>query len=144
LFGLIIIRWSWKKAGGCLFFWTGLASILKIFPNKKIMQVFLAGPWPDNARNLMRRLGYGEHLGHGGQLSYSRRFSGSDFPRFHAYVEDRNGGMQINLHLDQKPSNLGSGAAHGGEYDGPLVIGEMERLKRMISTMAPIVDPDSF
>lgn len=101
------------------------------------MQVFLAGPLPDNARNLMRRLGYGEHIGHGGQISFSRRLTGSDFPRYHAYVEDKNGGMQINLHLDQKPSNLGSGAMHGGEYEGPLIENEMARLRRMIASFSP-------
>jgi len=99
------------------------------------MQVFLAGPLPDNARNLMRRLGYGEHLGHGGQVSFSRRLSGGDFPRLHAYVEDKNGGLQINLHLDQKPSNLGSGAMHGGEYEGPMITNEMARLTRTIRSM---------
>jgi len=96
------------------------------------MQTFISGPLSDNSRNLMRRFGYGEHIGHGGQISFSRRLSGSDFPRFHAYVEDVNGGMKINLHLDQKPSNLGSGAMHGGEYEGPMIADEMGRLKRMI------------
>lgn len=98
------------------------------------MQSFLAGPLTDNARNIMRRLGYGEHLGHGGQISFSRRFSGADFPRFHAYVEDRSGGLQINLHLDQKPTNLGSGAMHGGEYEGPMIEKEMARLSSMIAS----------
>lgn len=101
------------------------------------MQIFLEGPLPDNARNLMRRLGYGEHLGRGGQTSFSRRLSGADFPRFHAYVEDKSGGIQINLHLDQKPSNLGSGAMHGGEYDGLLVVQEKERLVKTIRSMVP-------
>ncbi len=89
----------------------------------------IPGPLPENARNLMRRLGYGEHAGRGGQISFSRRLSGGDFPRFHAYVEDRSGGMQINLHLDQKPVNLGSGAMHGGEYEGPLIEQEMTRIR---------------
>jgi hypothetical protein len=92
------------------------------------MQNLIPGPLPENARNFMRRLGYGEHMGRGGQISFSRRLSGGDFPRFHAYVEDRAGGMQVNLHLDQKPVNLGSGAAHGGEYEGPLVAQEMQRI----------------
>lgn len=100
------------------------------------MQKFLPGPLPDNARNLLRRLGYGEHTGFGGQTSFSKRLTGGDFPRFHAYVEDKNGGIQINLHLDQKPANLGSGAAHGGEYEGPLVAGEMADLVARIQGMA--------
>ncbi|HBR81043.1 MAG: hypothetical protein UX09_C0024G0013 [Candidatus Uhrbacteria bacterium GW2011_GWE2_45_35] len=100
------------------------------------MQTFLAGPLPDNARNLMRRLGYGEHIGHGGQLSYTKRISGEVYPHYHAYIEDKNGGIQINLHLDQKPSNLGSGAMHAGEYEGPLVEKEMTRLRNMVSSMS--------
>jgi hypothetical protein len=102
------------------------------------MQIFLEGPLPDNARNLMRNLGYGEHLGHGGQTSFSRRLLGADFPRFHAYVEDKNGGVQINLHLDQKPVNLGSGARHGGEYEGPLIEGERERIIGIVRSTAPV------
>jgi len=108
------------------------------------MQNFISGPLADNARNLMRRLGYGEHIGHGGQISFSRRLAGSDFPRFHAYVEDKNGGVQVNLHLDQKPSNLGSGAMHGGEYEGPMIQNEMDRLIRVIRSMSTnkTVEPD--
>lgn len=80
----------------------------------------------------MRRLGYGEHTGHGGQTSFERRLSGNDFPRMHAYVEERNNGMQINLHLDQKQGGIG-GALHGGEYEGPLVEQEMARLVSSIA-----------
>jgi hypothetical protein len=109
------------------------------------MQTFLAGPLPDNARNLMRRLGYAEHIGHGGQSSYTRRISGDVYPHFHAYVEDKNSGIQINLHLDQKPSNLGSGAMHAGEYEGPLVEQEMESLRSRIAAMSapPSYEEDS-
>lgn len=96
------------------------------------MQILLEGPLPDNARNLMRELGYSEHLGHGGQVSFSRRLGSGDFPRFHAYVEERSGGLQINLHLDQKPVNLGSGARHGGEYEGLVVEREAKRLSSEI------------
>jgi len=109
------------------------------------MQVFLKGPLSDNAGNLMRRLGYGEHIGHGQQISYSRRLTGADFPRYHIYAEEKDGGVQINLHLDQKPSNLGSGAMHGGEYEGPLVAKEMTRVSGMINSwksVAPVVTED--
>ncbi len=98
------------------------------------MQTLIPGPLPENARNLMRRLGYGEHIGHGGQISFSRRLSGGDFPRLHAYVEQRPNGLQINLHLDQKPVNLGSGSAHAGEYEGALVAREMQRILSMIQS----------
>ncbi|MFH1253120.1 MAG: hypothetical protein V1664_02185 [Candidatus Uhrbacteria bacterium] len=101
------------------------------------MQVFLAGPFSDNAGNLLRRLGYGEHIGHGQQISYSRRLSGADFPRYHVYAEEQPSGIKINLHLDQKPSNLGSGAMHGGEYEGVLVEKEMTRITGMIRSWQP-------
>ena len=92
------------------------------------MKKFIQGPLSENARNFMRRAGYGELQNRRGQMSYSRRLGGGQYPRFHAYVEDSNGGIQINLHVDQKQSSQGSGAAHGGEYDGPLVENELARI----------------
>ena len=92
------------------------------------MKSFLPGPLLENARNFMRQAGYGELRTHHGQISYARRLGGGNFPRLHAYVEDDRGGIQINLHLDQKEHSIGSGAAHAGEYEGPLVEQEMTRL----------------
>ncbi len=87
----------------------------------------------------MRRLGYGEHLGHGGQTSFERRITGGDFPRLHAYVEEKNNGLQINLHLDQKQGAAG-GSMHGGEYEGPLVEQEMTRITSSITGMGMPTD----
>lgn len=98
------------------------------------MKQFIKGPLGDNARNLLRRAGYGELSNRHGQISYQRRLGGGQYPRFHAYVEDINGGMQLNLHVDQKQSSYGTGAAHGGEYDGPLVENEMARLVQFVNT----------
>ena len=92
------------------------------------MNRFFDGPLPDHARNVMRRLGYGEQTGRNGQTSFNKRLSGDPFPKFHAYVENRDGGMQVNLHVDQKAASYESGHAHGGEYDGPLVEREMQRI----------------
>ena len=98
------------------------------------MNIFIPPPLPDHARNLLRRLGYGEAVGHGGQTSFARRAGGAPYPRFHAYVEDRDGGVQINLHLDQKLASYEGAHAHSGEYDGPLVIQEIERIKSQITS----------
>ncbi len=98
------------------------------------MKTFISGPLADTARNFIRRAGYGEHRGFDEQLSYTRRIQGTPYPRWHAYVEDVNGGMQINLHLDQKQASYEGGHAHSGEYDGPAVEREMERIKSMIIT----------
>ena len=100
------------------------------------MNTFIPGPLPDQARNLLRKAGYGEHRGYEAQLSYTRRLQGALFPRFHAYVEDKNGGMQLNLHLDQKEASHQGGRAHSGEYNGPLVERENARIIAAIRAMS--------
>ncbi|NBS41882.1 hypothetical protein EBS80_04480 [bacterium] len=99
------------------------------------MNTFIPGPLADTARNLLRRAGYGEHRGHEAQLSYTKRIQGSLFPRYHAYVEDRDGGMQLNLHLDQKEASYGGGHAHSGEYAGPLVERENARIVAFVKSL---------
>ena len=99
------------------------------------MKTFLPGPLPDHARNLMRRIGYGEYRSREGEVSYMKRLRGDLYPRFHAYVEDKNHGLQINLHLDQKQPSYGGSHAHAGEYDGPTVEREMERIVNLIRSL---------
>ena len=96
--------------------------------DKPRMKHLLPGPLPEHARNFMRRAGYGEHMGREGQLSYTKRLGSGIYPRLHAYVEDRGGSIQVNLHLDQKSASYEGSHAHSGEYDGPLVEREMARL----------------
>ncbi len=93
------------------------------------MNVFIPGPLPDHARNIMQRLGYGEQRSREGQVSFNRRFTPAPYPKYHAYVEDRNGGLQVNLHLDQTATGGDFGREHRGEYDGPLVEKEVARIK---------------
>ncbi|NQV90025.1 hypothetical protein HQ487_01295 [Candidatus Uhrbacteria bacterium] len=99
------------------------------------MKTFFPGPLADNARNIMRRLGYGEQTTRAGQISYTKRVSGERFPRYHGYVEDMNGGLQVNLHVDQKAASYEGTSAHGGEYEGPLVEREMARVKALIDNL---------
>jgi hypothetical protein len=97
------------------------------------MKQFFPGPLRDNARNLMRRLSYGEQRTRAGQISYVKRIQADRFPRYHAYVEDTNGGIQVNLHLDQKEASYSGTSAHGGEYEGPLVNKEMDRIIELVN-----------
>lgn len=90
------------------------------------MQTFIPGPLSDHARNLMRKLGYGEQSKHSGQTAFIKRVSGAEFPRYHAYVEDKDGGLQVNLHIDQKAASYEGSHAHSGEYEGSLVEQEMK------------------
>lgn len=111
------------------------------------MKQFFPGPLSDNARGVIRRLGYGEHRGHEGQLSYTLRVTGDLFPRYHAYIEDRERGLQVNLHVDQKAASYEGTSAHAGEYEGPLVEREMQRIAQFVQGLKaehkPVSPPSS-
>ena len=89
------------------------------------MQTFIPGPLSDHARNILRRIGYAEQRTRSGQISYTKRVSSERFPRYHAYVEDKDGGIQVNLHVDQKEASYEGSSAHSGDYEGPVVEREM-------------------
>ena len=105
------------------------------------MKKFFPGPLVENARNLMRRLGYGEQRTRVGQISFVRRISGERFPRYHAYVEDQNGGIQVNLHVDQKEASYEGTSAHAGEYVGSLVEREMVRVEAFVAGLSRKMPP---
>jgi len=81
---------------------------------------------------LMRRCGYAEYKNRQGVVSFVKRIRGIEFPRFHAYIELATNGFSINLHLDQKAPIYKSVSAHGGEYDGPVVEREGERIRTTV------------
>jgi len=83
-------------------------------------------------RMIIRRCGYGEIVTRQGQRSYTRLLRGIPYPRFHAYIDVLDEGFQINVHLDQKAPVYNSGAAHAGEYDGPVVEAEAARIARIV------------
>ncbi len=100
------------------------------------MKHTFVGPLPDHARNILRRAGYGEQRTRNGQISFIRRVMGERFPRYHAYVEDTaDGGMQLNLHVDQKEATYEGSSAHSGEYEGPVVEREMERIVQFVTSI---------
>lgn len=103
------------------------------------MQQFFPGPLIDHARNIMRNLGYGEQRARSGQISYVKRISGERFPRFHAYVEDQNNGMQVNLHIDQKEASYEGSHVHSGEYNGQVVEQEINRIAQFIKTKRALI-----
>jgi hypothetical protein len=99
------------------------------------MTKFIAGPLPDRSWNLLRRMGYAEQKVVGEEIGFTRRLQQEAFPRYHAYTEEKDGGMVINLHLDQRATTHGRQRAHGGEYSGMLVEREMQRLVEGIERM---------
>ncbi len=99
------------------------------------MNVFIKGPLPDHARNIMQRLGYGEQRSREGQVSFNRRFTSAPYPKYHAYVENKDGGLQVNLHLDQTAGGGDFGREHRGEYGGPLVEKEIARIQAGVESL---------
>ncbi|HNU96509.1 MAG TPA: hypothetical protein PK367_02315 [Candidatus Paceibacterota bacterium] len=90
----------------------------------------------ESAVNCLRKAGYG-FLGQDqekGDLSFAKRVTGNEYPRFHAYIQKNESILIINLHLDQKrPSYGGASHAHNAEYDGQLVEKEAQRIKNIIA-----------
>ena len=82
-----------------------------------------------NILQIMRRLCY--HPLRNGQ-SYSRRIQGREFPRFHIYLKEKNEGLEFSIHLDQKANCYQDQTAHSGDYDGPVLEGERERINNII------------
>lgn len=96
------------------------------------MKIYCTKQYSLTPRMIMRRCGYGEIVNRQGKRSYTRLLRGVPYPRFHAYVEAKEEGFQINFHLDQKAPVYNSGAAHAGEYDGPVVETEAARISGII------------
>lgn len=84
-----------------------------------------------NLRMWMRRAGYAEVPGAKGVTSYAKRVHTTPFPRYHCYLEDLGQEWTINLHLDMKAPTYEGSRAHSGEYEGPLIEQEAQRLFRI-------------
>lgn len=99
------------------------------------MKIIINEKLKDTARNLLRRCGYAEIFDFRGQeTSYVKRLSREFYPRFHAYPQETpEGGLTINLHLDMKKPSYEGFTAHSGEYEGPLLDKEAERVKSIIT-----------
>lgn len=63
-----------------------------------------------------------------GETSYVRRLASNFYPRFHIYAEEKGEELVIKLHLDQKKPSYVGFTKHSGEYDGPVVEKECDRI----------------
>ena len=59
-----------------------------------------------------------------------RKLTGNHYPRFHIYVKQRGEHFDFSLHLDQKKPIYEGVHAHSGEYEGPVVEAEADRIKK--------------
>ena len=67
-----------------------------------------------------------------GEYNLVRRLSGQNYPRFHIYLRQAGDRWIFSLHLDQKKPSYAGSHAHSGEYDGPLVEDESDRIKQLV------------
>lgn len=93
-------------------------------------------PDPSKTKNLpsrLRQAGYRlERQVNEQELAFIKSFESVDFPRWHLYAKEIDGGWDLNLHLDQKRPVYRGNSAHAGEYDGLLVEKEMARLEQFL------------
>jgi|TARA_Y100000294_G_C8460848_1_gene298529 hypothetical protein len=82
----------------------------------------------------MRRAGYSMQQNKKGEISFTKRLAGADYPRFHIYINKEEPGkmMEVSLHLDEKKPSYEGFTAHSGQYDGEVVELEQERILKSI------------
>lgn len=105
----------------------------------------------ENVLSLVRILGYELKSSRGKEFNCVRSISGAEYPRFHIFIiEEEKGKAQtpseegykeeskliFNLHLDQKKPSYSNSPAHSGEYQGEVVEGEVERIKKLLKGLA--------
>ena len=85
-----------------------------------------------SAQDMMRAIGYTPaYFQKEGELSMIRKLGG-EYPRFHLYIVQQGHDMIFKLHLDQKKPSYEGATGHSGDYDGPAVENEAERIKSLL------------
>lgn len=64
--------------------------------------------------------------------SFILRPTSERYPRFHLYVKEQNDQVIFDLHLDQKKPSYSGSRMHAGEYEGPTVKKELERIAKWV------------
>ena len=96
------------------------------------MKIKIPFDFDRNVTDFLQKAGYAYVQDYNAtQQSFSRRLSGGRYPRFHIYINEIDNQQEIDLHLDQKAPSYAGSSAHSGEYDGPAVESEIERIKAM-------------
>jgi hypothetical protein len=73
-----------------------------------------------------------------GEHNLVRKLLGTTYPRFHIYLKVMGERYIFNLHLDQKKPSYEGSHAHSGEYEGPIVMDEADRVKEIIASSQQI------
>ena len=84
----------------------------------------------ENITNVARKIGYLIlEAKSPNEYNMVKKLTGNNYPRFHIYLRQRGDYLDFNLHLDQKQPSYSGSHAHSGEYEGPVVAEEMDRIK---------------
>ena len=67
-----------------------------------------------------------------GEYNLVRKLNRDNYPRFHIYLKAAGNKFIFNLHLDQKKPSYEGSHAHNGEYFGPVVQNEADRIKSVL------------
>ncbi|MDP3882758.1 MAG: hypothetical protein Q8Q48_01745 [Candidatus Staskawiczbacteria bacterium] len=67
-----------------------------------------------------------------GEYNLVRKLTGQNYPRFHVYLKVAGNRFIFSLHLDQKKPSYEGSRAHSGEYEGPVVESEADRIKELL------------
>jgi hypothetical protein len=92
----------------------------------------------ENIVGVARNLGYVIIDSNGTEYNLVRKLTGENYPRFHAYVKQQGISASgetsfiFSLHLDQKRPIYKGTHAHNGEYEGPAVEAEGDRIKQIL------------
>lgn len=99
--------------------------------------------WPkiltQQPRLILEEAGYHEFLDpNTGKTSYVQRIGREFYPRYHLYINRFDPHAQtpvceMDIHIDQKQASYEGHTAHSGEYTGPLVEEEAQRLVRWLA-----------
>jgi hypothetical protein len=94
---------------------------------------FIIKDLKENILNVARQIGYIMlEAKSPNEYNLVRRLSIDNYPRFHIYVKQRGDHFEFSLHLDQKKPIYKGTHAHNGEYDGPVVEEEADRIKEIL------------
>ncbi|MCX6720999.1 MAG: hypothetical protein NT026_00070 [Candidatus Staskawiczbacteria bacterium] len=88
-----------------------------------------------NIVGVARELGYVIIDTNDNEFNLVRKLTGDNYPRFHAYVTQQGTDFSFSLHLDQKKPSYEGSHAHSGEYFGPVVETEADRIKEALKNL---------
>lgn len=89
----------------------------------------------ENIVSVARSIGYIIIDTKGNEFNLVRKLSGGNYPRYHIYLKQNGKDYNFSLHLDQKAPLYEGSHAHNGEYFGPVIESEVDRIKEVLKNL---------